>query len=526
MSDSLSRLVEAVRSAGVDIAPGYCEYVRLAFAIANDCGEAGREGFIALCSLSVKFNREKAERLFSNALKKGDHRIHLGTAFHLAELAGVRLEPPSRPRDTHANNASNASNAAPFSHTRARDNNVEIEIEESGKGVLAWTRMLVQPIHDEIRATVAEEMKRYKKEMTSFNSLGREKAKAEEPEMPLNRMFIFSGNNTGTGILQNIIDSGGVGIICETEADMVSNSIASDYGHWSEVIRSSFDHDPLSYNRRTDREYRELRHSHLSVLISGTPGQVKPLIPSSENGLFSRQMFYYMPRVLHWINQFSLQRTDTSLEFQKLGKDWIAHLREIQKLGVISLRLTDAQIVSFNEVFQTLFERSRKGTGNEMNSSVVRMAINIGRILSIVALLRITGECEEAGDFAASLRKSPRLTPDPQTCSDNIKDGIITRWDLSIQEDDFQAVLSLAEPMYLHAVHILSFLPANEVKNRGMADQERLFITLDTGFTYQSLLEEAEKLKIPKNTACSCLQRWQKQGIVRKGEKRGDYKKT
>ena len=97
MSDSLSRLVEAVRSAGVDIAPGYCEYVRLAFAIANDCGEAGREGFIALCSLSVKFNREKAERLFSNALKKGDHRIHLGTAFHLAELAGVRLEPQAAP---------------------------------------------------------------------------------------------------------------------------------------------------------------------------------------------------------------------------------------------------------------------------------------------------------------------------------------------------------------------------------------------------------------------------------------------
>jgi len=383
MSDSLSRLVEAVRSAGVDIAPGYCEYVRLAFAIANDCGEAGREGFITLCSLSVKFNREKAERLFSNALNKVDHRIHLGTAFHLAELAGVRLEPPSRPRDTHA---SNASNAAPISHTRACDNNVEIEIEEqvdpfthlpffpeghewprmlrqimafgqsreqrdvlllgglttlgaslaqtlrflyggkwffsslqtfivappaSGKGVLAWTRMLVQPIHDEIRATVAEEMKRYKKEMTSFNSLGREKAKAEEP-----------------------------------------------------------------------------------------------------------------------------------------------------------------------------------------------------------------------GDFIASLRKSPRLTPDSQICADNIKDGIITRWDLSIQEDDFQAVLSLVEPMYLHAVHILSFLPANEVKNRGMADQERLFITLDTDFTYQSLLEEAEKLKIPKNTACSCLQRWQQRGIVRKGEKRGDYKKT
>lgn len=369
-------------------------------------------------------------------------------------------------------------------------------------------------------------MKRYKKEMATYNSLGREKAKAEEPEMPLNRMFIFSGNNTGTGILQNIIDSGGVGIICETEADMVSNSIASDYGHWSEVIRSSFDHDPLSYNRRTDREYRELRQSHLSVLISGTPGQVKPLIPSSENGLFSRQLFYYMPRVLHWINQFSLRQTDTSQEFRKLGKEWIGQLKEIQKLGLISLRLTDTQIDSFNEVFKALFERSRKATGNEMNSSVVRLAINIGRILSIVALLRITGECEETGDFATSLRRSPRLTPDKQICADNIKDGIISRWDLSIQEDDFQAVLSLVEPLYLHAVHILSFLPVNEVKNRGMADQERLFTTLGTDFTYQSLLEQAGKLKIPKNTACSCLQRWQKRGIVQKGEKRGDYKKT
>lgn len=598
--DDLSRLVEATRAAGADIAPGYDEYVRLAFAIATDCGEGGRDGFIALCSQSAKFNRENADRLFSNALQTGDRRVHLGTAFHLAELAGVRLEAPTRTYPAAESNASNASNAASLSHTRTHVNNVEIESEDqtdpltrlpffpenyewpralrqvmafgqnreqrdvlflgaltalgsslalilrflyggkwffsslqtfivappaSGKGVLSWIRMLVQPIHDEIRATVAEEMKRYRKELASYNALGREKAKAEEPEMPLNRMFIFSGNNTGTGMLQNIIDSGGVGIICETEADMVSNSIASDHGHWSEVIRCSFDHDPLSYNRRMDREYRELRQSFLSVLISGTPGQVQPLIPSSENGLFSRQVFYYMPRVLQWIDQFQLQHTDASLEFQNMGKEWIGHLREIKKLGLISLRLTGKQIDGFNDTFRSLFERSMKATGNEMNSSVVRMAINIGRILSIVALLRVTGECDEAGDFAANLRQSPHLTPDKQTCADNIKDGIIARWDLSIQDDDFQAVLSLVEPLYLHAVHILSFLPANEVKNRGIVDQERLFAALGTTFTHQSLLEQATILKIPKNTAQSCLQRWQKRGAVRKGENRGDYEK-
>lgn len=594
-------MVEAVRSAGVDIAPGYSEYVRLAFAIATDCGEAGRSAFIDLCSLSTKFNRDNAERLFDNALRTGDRKAHLGTVFHLAERAGVSLK-YAAPRDTNdASDANDANDALPHSsHTRAYINNDEAEPEErtdpiirlphfdetgdwprmlrriiafgqsreqkdvlllgaitaigaslagalrflyggkwffsclqtfivappaSGKGVLSWVRKLVQPLHDEIRAEVEEQMRRYRKDLAAYNALGREKAKAEEPIMPPNRMFIFSGNNTGTGMLQNIIDSGGRGIICETEADMVSNAIQSDYGHWSEVIRCSFDHEPLSYNRRTDREYRELGQSFLSVLLSGTPGQVKPLIPSSENGLFSRQVFYYMPRINRWIDQFQQQRTDVSHEFHLLGKEWLEKVKVIRGMGLISLRLTDSQVACFNQTLSTLFERSRKATANEMNSSVVRLAINLGRMLSITALLRVTDECAEGSDLAANLRKSSRLTPDKETCADNLKDGIISRWDLSISDEDFRTVIALAEPLYLHAVHILSFLPACEIKNRGMADQERLFNAMENDFTFQSLLERAQSLGIPRNTARCCLQRWQKRGIVQKGENRGDYRK-
>lgn len=43
--ENLRQLTEAVRMAGADIAPTYIEYVQLAFAIANDCGEAGRNDF-------------------------------------------------------------------------------------------------------------------------------------------------------------------------------------------------------------------------------------------------------------------------------------------------------------------------------------------------------------------------------------------------------------------------------------------------------------------------------------------------
>lgn len=135
-------------------------------------------------------------------------------------------------------------------------------------------------------------------------------------------MFLISGNNTGTGILQNIMDSNGTGLICESEADTVSTAIGTEYGNWSDTLRKAFDHDRLSYNRRTDREYQEVSRSYLSVLLSGTPAQVKPLIPTAENGLFSRQNFYYMPRVTQWADQFGEDEVDVDEEFRLMGNEW------------------------------------------------------------------------------------------------------------------------------------------------------------------------------------------------------------
>ncbi|MGG6548036.1 UNVERIFIED_CONTAM: YfjI family protein, partial [Prevotella sp. 15_C9] len=89
-------------------------------------------------------------------------------------------------------------------------------------------------------------------------------------------------------------------------ADTISTAIGSEYGHWSDTMRKAFDHDRISYNRRTDREYREVKKMFLAVLLSGTPAQVKPLIPTTENGLFSRELFYYMYGIHHWQDQFDL----------------------------------------------------------------------------------------------------------------------------------------------------------------------------------------------------------------------------
>lgn len=65
--ENLRQLTEAVRMAGADIAPTYIEYVQLAFAIANDCGEAGRNDFLSLCCLSSNTTKKCTSTVLERA---------------------------------------------------------------------------------------------------------------------------------------------------------------------------------------------------------------------------------------------------------------------------------------------------------------------------------------------------------------------------------------------------------------------------------------------------------------------------
>ena len=587
--ENLRQLTEAVRMAGADIAPTYIEYVQLAFAIANDCGEAGRNDFLSLCSLSSKYDEKNAQALFSNALHADKEDIHLGTVFHLAGQCGVKI---SGSAGSHkAGTMGTAGTAPDFPHTCARYNKVENEEKETGKkkheeeekemkgteplsplpyfpqdhdwpeplksilsfaktpaqhdvlllgamtvlgaslshivrckygdkwqypclqtfitghaaagkSVLVWVRKLIEPIHEEIRRQVAESMKVYRKELRAYEALGKARKDKEPPVAPPNRMFIIPGNNTGTGLLQNLIDSDGTGIICESEADTVSTAIGTEFGNWSDTLRKAFDHDRLSYNRRTDREYKETTACYLSVLLSGTPAQIKPLISSPENGQFSRNIFYYMPRVGEWKDQFGEDELDVEAEFIRMGHEWKASRDELKKKGLFTLKFTQQQKDEFNGHFSALFYRSSLVTGEEMSASVMRMGTILCRMMCITALLR-------------SLEIPSLAVPDPTINPENLKDGIITRHNLSITDEDFRAVLALCEPLYLHATHILSFLDkSTELNSRGIADREMLYAALPQEFTKQMVMEQAEKLNIPVNTARSWIQRLREKGAL------------
>ena len=342
----------------------------------------------------------------------------------------------------------------------------------SGKGVMGLVRTLAEPFHQELREAYRKALQTYEQELTRLNTLGKEKKNEEMPDKPGNKVYLIPGNNSGTGIMQNIIDSDGNGLIFELEADTLTTAIESEHGKWSDTLRTAFDHQRLSYNRRGNGgEYRETDTVRLSLVVSGTPQQVILLIPSPENGLFSRQLFYYKSGVRHWINQLSSHPVNRQQVFKGYAREWYRQVQHLRRLGQFSLTLTDEQIDAFNDKFSRLYERTQIINSADMPSSVNRLAINLIRIMSIVATLRMLEAYEAQGQTGDRPRSLPYARPADDQQPENKKDGLISHWELSIRPDDFDAVLGKSSTVQLTVT-----------KRRFSTHKAKLYIEKPIGF--------------------------------------------
>ena len=144
-----------------------------------------------------------------------------------------------------------------------------------------------------------------------------------------------------------------------------------------------------------------------------------------------------------------------------------------------------------------------------MKSSVTRLAVNILRLMSVVAFLRAS---EEGNGFL----------PAKDIPEENLADDTFPRFTFSITEEDFDAVLSLAHPLCQHAAYTLALLPEVEVTQRKMKFADVLLARLGQEFTSSQAREAASAMGIPESTFRSHLQRLTKEGILQRTE-RGCY---
>ena len=283
----------------------------------------------------------------------------------------------------------------------------------SGKGRLDFCYRLVRPIHQDKRDLWLLAQEEYKQELDRYRALSKkEKANATSPVKPPITLLRVPANCSATSFAEAMADNGNM-LMFETEGDTVVNTFKSDYGNYSDNFRKAFAHEEFGYLRRgNDSEEKEVQNPRLSVVLSGTPEQVKSLIPNAENGLLSRFIFYCMSATDEWLDGFSGYDTDNPLEkvFDDLGAEIENFYQHLTQISEVWFTLSIVQQQRFNDYFAGEKQRMKELNGDLYNASTHRLSWACLRIAMILTALRCMDrgsvpekiECSDA-DFNIAL---------------------------------------------------------------------------------------------------------------------------
>jgi hypothetical protein len=407
----------------------------------------------------------------------------------------------------------------------------------TGKSVLLWAKELGMPLDNQRRIESNQRYQIYRKEMEARAQLGKEKAQAPMPEEPPFRQFYVPADNSSTGLIDNIIESDGNICILDAEADTLLNANDTDYGHFTVTFRKTHDHGELAFNRRTNREKRKIEVTTTSVLLTGTPDQAQRLVGEEGNGTSSRFIFKCMKCDNDWVNQVpdADHPADDKLAmelFREWGERWEQVRRALSKeFSQIEFFLDKEQTILFNERLAQIQAIAIASLGDAGRSIARRLAIQLQRFMAVIALLRPLDELLVMPVTTAEPPVRKVLLASSSTGlpkglkEENLKDGVTSSLRLAINNEDFQAVLSLAEPFYRHAAYVSSLVPKERLKPAKRSNMELLVDALPNEFSRKEAVACATELKIAISSMDIYLGRLCEKGLLEKVQ-RGTYRFT
>ena len=306
----------------------------------------------------------------------------------------------------------------------------------SGKGSLKLAKQLGSAYHKELLEKSKKEKQDFKKALSNYKSRsakferGNLEELPEEPEEKKIKALFIPANSSSAMLISHLENNESSGILFESEADSLGNVLKQDWGGYSDLLRKAFHHESISYSRKSQNEFIEMEMPKLSVVLSGTPGQIKKLIPSAEDGLFSRFVFYAFQMEAIWRDVSIKGRTSNFHTFyEDLSKE-ILEMVHFLKVHPTEVHLKEEQWETLNKTFQKMMEETNQDFGIEAVSIVMRMGLICFRIAMIFSAFR---KFEEG--------------------SKEVK--VICR------DEDFASAILLAKTYWYHSVFVYERLPAS-----------------------------------------------------------------
>ncbi len=358
----------------------------------------------------------------------------------------------------------------------------------AGKGRLSLCRHLAAPLHRELREQYRKSMEKYKQDQVQY-VLNKKNGDAKEPEEPPFLTLFIPANSTATVVYQTLNQNNGVGLLFETEGDTLANAFNSDLGNYSDGFRKAFHHETISYLRKKDREYVEIQKPKFSAILSGTPEQVFNLIPSAENGLFSRFIFYVMPTEIVWHDMFDDSDGPTADElFEEIGRDFYS-FHKLLTAQTVRFTLQPEQKQRFNAFFSQTQQEYAAIFGNDIIASVRRLGLILFRFAMILTVLRQMDD----GTF-----------PPPSGSDDGQRPEAV----LTCADADFATALAMVKVLLQHTVTVFQALPRRaerrfrqDRRQRTESHMQTFLAALPDSFDRPTYLKTAADLGINEKTA-------------------------
>ncbi|WP_458628264.1 DUF3987 domain-containing protein [Winogradskyella sp. PC D3.3] len=341
----------------------------------------------------------------------------------------------------------------------------------SGKGVMAWSKYLVDPIHDRLVAESKREIQQYRS--STNNTL-------PEPKM---KVKLLPGNVSSAKCYSHLEEADDSLLIFETEADSLSNMLKQDWGDFSDILRKSFQHETCSISR-SDR-FSEVKTPKMSLVLSGTPNQLRPLIDSKENGLYSRFVFYFFDDIQGWKDVSPLAiRINYKELFITEGQEILLLHDKLKELDSLEIELTEEQWGSFQQQMQLATQIIIESNKTEFLSVIKRFGLIFFRVCMILTVLRnrylITDETEL----------------------------------LIATDEDVNTAINIIKPLIDHSLLLFDKYKKNAIV---LPMKERfLYNALARDFRRGEGLEIAIQLNIAERTFDDILKRWMEVEILQK----------
>ena len=355
----------------------------------------------------------------------------------------------------------------------------------SGKGSMKFAKQLGDCFHDLLFSQSKEELKEYKKAKRLFDRKLK-KAKTDEqlealiePEKPKSSMFFIPADTSSAMMIKHLEDNDGMGCICETEADTLTNTLKQDWGSYSDVLRKGFHAESISKSRMTDLDYSEIKEPKFSVAITGTPNQLDALITSIQDGLFSRFIFYSFSAKQKWRSTYTEGITVSNNDiFKGFSADLCDKFRSnnIQKFV-----MTRKQGMQLDEVFSEALGHNSILYNDDVSGIIYRLGLMTFKIAMTLAALR---------------------SDDPEiTCSDL----------------EFKTSLDLVEKVYLrHSIDILNKINKDSKRLNKTQNELLNWMKSQGELKRRDVWNKAKTMDIKERTLADILRRFLDLDLIKK----------